>query len=121
MANILNSASKLTFLTANVNGFSNDSKRREFYSHIESSRPDIICLTDTRFDPTIHKVIENESNKYCYFNSFRSNARGVAILIRKNFPIKILSTDNDATGNLLFLKCEYEENSLLICVIYGPN
>ena len=121
MANILNSASKLTLLTANVNGFSNDSKRREFYTHIDSSRADIICLTDTRFHSNIHKQIENESNKYCYFNSYRSNARGVAILVSKNCPIKILSTENDTSGNFLSLKCEYEENLLLICVIYGPN
>ena len=39
----------------------------------------------------------------------------------KTCPIKILSQHNDASGNLLWLKCMYEENSLLLCVIYGPN
>ena len=81
----------------------------------------LFSVNNTRFHSNIHKQIENESNKYCYFNSYRSNARGVAILVSKNCPIKILSTENDTSGNFLSLKCEYEENLLLICVIYGPN
>ena len=121
MDNISSSASKLTILTANVNGFRNDAKRREFYSHIKSANSDILCLTDTRFDNNLHRLIENETDHFCYFNSFQSNARGVAILVSKTCPIKILSQHNDASGNLLWLKCIYEENSLLLCVIYGPN
>ena len=79
-----NSASKLVILSANVNGFGNTDKRKEFFVHIEKVNPDIICLSDTRFSPNIHDTIKNETNHYCYFNSLRSNARGVAILIKKH-------------------------------------
>ena len=36
-----NSASKLVILSANVNGFGNTDKRREFFLHIEKINPDI--------------------------------------------------------------------------------
>ena len=37
------SASKLTILSANVNGLGDSAKRREFFLHIEMANPDIIC------------------------------------------------------------------------------
>ena len=108
-------------LSANVNGFGDSTKRREFLQHIKKVQPDIICLIDTRFSEQIHRLIENETNHYCFFNSFNSNARGIAVLVKKTCPISIVDTTNDNTGNVLFLKCNYEENQLLLGVIYGPN
>jgi len=108
-------------LSANVNGFGDSTKRREFLRHIEKVKPDIICLIDTRFSEQIHRLIENETNHYCFFNSFNSNARGIAVLVKKTCPISIVDITNDKTGNLLFLKCIYEDNELLLGVIYGPN
>ena len=116
-----NSVSKLVILSANVNGFGNNEKRREFFLHIEKVNPDIICLSDTRFSTNIHDVIKNETNNYCFFNSLRSNARGVAILIKKTCPIIVNSNTHDDSGNLLWLHCTFEGNRILIGVIYGPN
>ena len=115
------SVSKLTILSANVNGLGDSAKRREFFLHIETANPDIICLSDTRFCPNIHDTIRNETNHYCFFNSLRSNARGVAVLIKKNCPILVESNYHDESGNLLWIHCKFEGNPLLIGLIYGPN
>ena len=119
--NYSSSASKLVILSANVNGFGDKDKRGEFFLHIKEANPDIICLSDTRFSPSIHDTIKNETNHFCYFNSLRSNARGVALLIKKTCPIIVESNYQDETGNLLWLTCKFEGNPLLICILYGPN
>ena len=51
-------------------------KRRKFLHYIEKVQPDIICLIDTYFSEQIHRLKENETNLYCFFNIFNSNARG---------------------------------------------
>ena len=96
-------------------------KRNQFFEHIFKSKPDILCLTDTRFSEQIHNLIKNETNYYCYFNSLSSNSRGVAVLVNKRSCLKIEVDVIDNEGNLLWLKCEFDNQKFLLGVLYGPN
>ena len=119
--NVNNSASQLSVVTANVNGLGDITKRNQFFEHIFKSKPDILCLTDTRFSEQIHNLIKNETNYFCYFNSLTSNSRGVAGLVNKKSCLKINVDVNDNEGNLLWLKCEFDNQNFLLGVLYGPN
>ena len=57
----------------------------------------------------------------CLFNSFSSQARGVAIFLKKNNTAKVLDKFNDSDGNLLSILIEYEGKRILLECIYGPN
>ena len=60
-----NSASKLTIVSANVNGLNDTKKRGEFFMHIRKFNPSIICLCDTRLSPEKYESIKNEINMSC--------------------------------------------------------
>ena len=57
----------------------------------------------------------------CLFNSFSSQARGVAVFIRKNFPVTILDKFCDTGGNVLGVLLSYEDKKILLEGLYGPN
>ena len=115
------SISKIRFLSANVNGLGQAKKRAGFFSHIKTYKPDVLCLSDTRFDSTLENKLRNEVGFIPFFNSLATGRRGVAILIRKNFPIIIDQCIDDSLGNFLILKCRYDSRPFVIANIYGPN
>ena len=121
MLNQDKSASQLNIISANVNGLGDTNKRNQFFNHIFQAKSDILCLSDTSFSKSIHKVNKNETNYFCHFSSFSSNARGVAILVNKNCPVKIEFFSKDEDGNLLWLKCEFDDHKFMLGAIYGPN
>ena len=55
------------------------------------------------------------------FNSFSSQARGVAIFLKKDNPAKIVDKFCDENGNLLAIGIIYEEKKILLECLYGPN
>ena len=57
----------------------------------------------------------------CIFNSFTSQARGVAIFLKKNNSAKILDTFRDNEGNILAISMVFEDKKILLEVLYGPN
>ena len=58
----------------------------------------------------------------CFFSSFRSNSRGVAILVNNNFEFKALRSKSDSNGNYLFMEALVEnQHKILLYNIYAPN
>ena len=55
------------------------------------------------------------------FSSFSSNSRGVAILFKNSFKLKILNELQDPNGNFLMIDCEINNNRVTLAAIYGPN
>ena len=121
MAEPTNSLSKLKIISANVSGFGQKQKRTKFFLHIKKINPDIIMLCDTRLDAISEKILRNEIDFDCYYNSLSSDRRGVAILLKKNVPISasIINKDND--GNLLTIAATYDNKKFILSCIYGPN
>ena len=56
-----------------------------------------------------------------FFNSFSSQARGVAIFMKKNCTAKILDKFCDTQGNVLAILLNYEDKKNLMEGLYGPN
>ena len=56
-----------------------------------------------------------------FFNSYKSNARGVAIFLNNTFEYKVHQEKRDNDGNLLALDITIEDNRVTIVNIYGPN
>ena len=56
-----------------------------------------------------------------YFNSIRSNARGVAILVKESCQITNVSAQIIVPGNLTKLSLTYKEENWTIAALYLPN
>ena len=67
------------------------------------------------------KMIRGQWGFDCYFNNFRSNARGVAIFFNNNFEYRVIKEVKDSSGNILGLKLKLENKIITLMSIYGPN
>ena len=63
----------------------------------------IYLLQDTHFDKNIENFIKAEWGYDCYFASFGSTARGVAILLNNNFEFKVNRVYRDVTTSCYLL------------------
>ena len=86
-----------------------------------SLKYNIYCLQDTHFTSDIENDVRNLLGFQCYFSSFASNSRGVAILINNNFDFKFIYMKGDTDGNYLLLKMCIDSHEVILCNIYGPN
>ena len=116
-----NSATKIKFLSLNANSIGKNPKRQKVFNHIKKRNPDFILVCDTRICQSIESMVRDEWGGQCVFNSFSSQARGVAIFLKKNNPAKIIDSFSDTDGNLLAISLLYEEKKILLEVLYGPN
>jgi len=92
---------------------------------------DIIFLSDIRLcnsrgissNAPLHDTFRiNPYNSYKFFHQSRSNKRGVGILIKQNLNINILQEfREDASDDILGLRCEYQGKEFALLAIYGPN
>ena len=88
---------------------------------LKKRNPDFIFISDTRLSKNVESVVRDEWDGRCLFSSFSSQARGVAIFIRKGNPARIIDSFADGEGNLLAILLSYENKRILIEALYGPN
>ena len=117
----MNSASSLKILSSNVRGFNNVLKQKKMILHFEKYAPDIMCISDTRFDDLTEMQFKNKSEYNSYHSNYSSNARGTMILVSKKSPIIVESTDKDDNGNRITIKFKFDGKSFSLSSIYGPN
>ena len=79
----------------------------------------IIC--DTRICKSIENTVREEWGGTCIFNSFSSQARGVAIFLKKDSIAKVVDKFADVDGNILAILVDFQEKRILIEGLYGPN
>ena len=116
-----NTASNLRIISANVVGLGNIQKYIEIMIHLEHLNPHVICMTDTRLCDRSEQRIRNNTDYTCFFNSKDSQSRGIAIFIKKNYPLKVTNIKKDNNGNVLCLECTFEDKKFVLAGIYGPN
>lgn len=111
----------LKIQSVNCQGLGNLSKRRDVFDFLKSERYNIYCLQDTHFTQEQENDICSMWGDNCYFSSFSSNSRGVAILINSNFDYKVLREKKDLSGNFLALDIIVDNVRLTLVTVYGPN
>ena len=67
-------------LSVNCQGLGDIAKRRDVFNYLRSLNYNIYCLQDTHFSSDFENDVRNLWGFQCYFSSFASNSRGVAIL-----------------------------------------
>ena len=107
--------------TVNCQGLGCHKKRRDVPNYYKNKNYSIICLQDTHFTSELEPYIESQWGYTCVFNSFRSNARGVAIMFNNNFEFKLHRQKKDQNGNLLALDITINSSKFTLINLYGPN
>lgn len=107
--------------TVNCQGLATLSKRQDVLNFYRSKGYSIICFQDTHFTPEAEPYIEAMWGYKCFFNSYKSNARGVALFFNNNFEFKVHQEKRDKEGNLIALDLTIEDNRVTLINIYGPN
>ena len=116
-----NSATKFKLISVNANSIGRNPKRQKVLHHLKKRNPDFILVCDTRICKSIESVVRDEWEGRCIFNSFSSQARGVAIFLKKGNTAKIVDKFCDNAGNILAISMIYEEKKILLEILYGPN
>lgn len=108
-------------ISVNCQGLGDIAKRKDVFSYLRALKHNIYCLQDTHFSCDIENEVRNMWGYQCFFSSYSTNSRGVAILVNNNFDFKPLTEKGDVDGNYLLLKACIEGHEVLICNVYGPN
>ena len=90
-------------------------------NYLKDKKPDILCLQDTHWLSTDIKEIKKIWEGECILNGNRSNSRGVAILLGKNFEYKMSEIKSDEVGNMISVSLKIDPFSLKLINVYGPN
>lgn len=107
--------------TVNCQGLATLSKRQDVLNFYKTKGYSIICFQDTHFIPEFEQCVEAMWGYKCYFNSYKSNARGVSIFFNNNFEFEVHQERKDKAGNLVALDLTIEGNMVTLINIYGPN
>jgi exonuclease III len=112
-----------TFSIASMNcrGLANAQKRRDVFHFLRKEDYCIYCLQDVHLTKEMESVVRAEWGLNCYFSSYKSNARGVAILFNNNFEYKVNQLKFDTKGNMLAIDLVINDCEIALISIYGPN
>ena len=108
----------LLVLSANCQGLRDKKKRVDVINYLRNKNPHILCLQETHWINDDEKFIKNVWDGECFINGNRTNARGVAILLNKNFEHSIKRIDKDTDNNLLMIDI-YINNSTFRIFKFG--
>ena len=113
--------SELTILSSNCQGLGDRAKRKDVFSFLRNKRYNIYCLQDTHFIEENEHLIRNEWGYDCIFSSYKSNSRGVAILLNNNFEFKLRKIKRDCMGNYVCIDIQIDNKNITLINLYGPN
>ena len=105
----------------NCQGLGGKDKRKDVLNFLKQKKYSIYCIQDTHFTEKEEKYIRTKWGYECFFSSFNSQSRGVAILLNNNFEYKLHRLKKDRDGNKLILDITIKDKRITLINIYGPN
>lgn len=91
-------------VSVNCQALGDIAKRRDVFNYLRSLKYNLYCLQDTHFLKDNENEVRNLWGFQCYFSSFSSNSRGVAVLVNNNFDFKVLAEKGDIDRNFYYLR-----------------
>ncbi len=111
----------ITFISVNCQGMSQLEKRRDVLHFLKDKKYSVYLLQDTHFTEKEHNYIRSLWEYDCFFSSYTSQARGVAILFNNTFEYSLHNIITDHIGNKLILDVTINGRRTTLANIYGPN
>lgn len=108
-------------MSFNVRGLNNQNKRKSIFNFIERKKIDVCFIQESHSSLAEEQNWENQWGGNIIFNHGARNARGVMILVRKNFDLKIVNMAKDNQGRLIELNCLIQGSPYKLINIYAPT
>ncbi|MEE6521481.1 hypothetical protein FKM82_019709 [Ascaphus truei] len=115
------SQTTIKFTSLNVKGLQNNRKRRLALQDMKRSGGDIIFLQETHFTSQDPPNLFKKVFPMCFFASFTSKKRGVAVLIRQGTPFNHIKTTADPEGRFLVVYGSLAGSAIALINVYAPN
>ena len=107
--------------SVNTRGLRNRDKMKDVLNYLYNSEGNIYCLQDTHWLSQENNISQFWDGEFI-INGNKTNARGVAFLLKKNFEYKIINTLADQEGNTLTVDLILQQDfSIRIINLYAPN
>ena len=85
--------------SVNVRGIRDTKKRKKIFQWIINQNIDIACLQETHYTEEYKQVMNNLwPGKVFHATSVSAYSKGVCILLKRNFPYKILAVEQQNDG-----------------------
>ena len=107
--------------TINVRGIRDDSKRRNIFQYLRERQYDIIFMQELHSTKNEEIYWRAQWGGPMYFSHYKSNSRGVAILINKKSKIDVKKVGNDKEGRIVEVNVQTEQHKFHMINIYAPN
>ena len=114
-------SSEIGVLAANCQGLRDKNKCCNILNYLENLNASVFCLQDTHWTECDIKRLKNVWKGECIIAGSKTNSRGVAMLLKKNFEYKIIDSFTDTIGNLISLDINISNIKLKLINVYGPN
>ena len=111
----------ITILCLNCQGLGNARKRRDVFHYLKQKSCVIYCLQDTHFSTKLEAYVKAEWRYNCFFASYSSNSRGVAVTFVNNFEFKINDVKREGNGHFILVFFSVKDKDSLLVNAYGPN
>ncbi len=105
----------------NVKGLGHPIKRAKVFTHLRSLSSDLVFLQETHIRPSEKSRLRCSWAGHTFQSTFSSEARGVAILIKKNIPFQDVKTISEDNGRFLIATGQLYSIHVTLVNIYGPN
>ena len=107
-----------TVISININGLRDKMKMKEL---LFTFRSNIICIQETNWEEDKVKEMREEWRGDIFYNNGARNARGVAILIKKDRVENIKEVYKDQRRRILIVEFRYRDIDFRLINIYVPN
>ena len=112
---------KISIYSQNARGLNCSQKRRDVFQHLRQKKYNIICLQDVHLENKMESYITSEWGFKVYLAGFKSNKRGVMILLKNNFEQEVYRVLKDPNGNYIILEIKIKDQMITLVNLYGPN
>lgn len=110
----------LRLCTWNIKGRYSPIKKKKILLSLKKEKIDIAMLQKTHLNDEEHLKLQQCGFDQVYFSSFTTKSRGVAILIRKNLPVKVSKCIKDKYGRFVLITASLHGEDFAPLNVYCP-
>lgn len=111
----------LRFLTLNVRGVRDPTKRRTVFNYLRDNKIDIAFLQETHSESSNYRFWRAEWGAELFLSHGTNASCGVAVAFRRNLPISVVRSFADESGRCLLLQISYLNRSFFLLNVYAPS
>ena len=111
----------LKVYSCNVKGLNSIGKRWQALKEFRSSGAEVIMVQETHFKPGGSFKFASKHFPVAHVASDPSGKAGVAILIKRSCPVRVIFSYLDPNGRYVLLDCSHLNTQFSLANVYAPN